>query len=298
MAEKDKTQEQETIQLLQALKETPPRDPEQAAQGRQAFLAQAQEISNQPVSITRFQRLISVFNQPRPQLRFSTLTIGLILAALLLTFSSTAIAARLSKPDQILYNYKLWLENSRLSLTTQPESQIDLHLVFAEERLKELAADSSGYSDLGVGRAVHNLTDHVKALQSLSDDDQVSDEQRERLDAILLQYDRYEEEEHEDGLESEIDDSSSGSKDDEQKPGDEDPQKTEDKEEESDDEDETEKNNKHSNDSEDLRHPEETDEPSDDDREVESTEEPDDDSSDHSDSPDEDPTETPEPDDD
>ena len=303
MAEKDKTQEQETIQLLQTLKETPPRDPEQAAQGRQAFLAQAQEISNQPVSIPLFQRLISVFNQPRPQLRFSTLTIGLILAALLLTFSSTAIAARLSKPDQILYNYKLWLEESRLSLTTKPASQIDLHLVFAEERLKELAADSSGYSDLGVGRAVHNLTDHVKALQSLSDDDQVSDEQRERLEAILLQYERYEEKEHEDELEDEleeeIDDSSAGSEDDEQKPEDEDPEKPEDKEEESDDEDEKEiKNDKHSKDSEDLHHPEETEDPSDDDREVESTEEPDDDPSDHSDSSDEDPTETPEPDDD
>ena len=298
MAEKDKTQEQETIQLLQTLKETPPRDPEQAAQGRQAFLSQAQELSNQPVSIAFFQRLTSVFTQPKPQLRFSTLTIGLILGFLLLTFSSSAIAARISKPDQPFYTYKLWLENSRLSLTTKSEKQIDLHLVFAEERLKELAAGSTDYTDLGVGRAVHNLSDHVKALQSLLDDDQVSDDQRERLDDILDQYEQYDEDELED--EHETDDSSSGSEDDEVKTEDDDPEKPEDiEDDEKDEEDEKESNKgKRSKDSEDSHHPEETDEPDEDDQEPESTDEPDDESSDNSGSSDEDPTETPEPDDD
>lgn len=292
MAEKDKTQEQETIQLLQTLKEIPPRDPEKAAQGRQAFLSQAQEISKQPVSIPFFQRLTSVFNQPKSQLRFSTLTIGLILGFLLLTFSSSAIAARISKPDQPFYTYKLWLENSRLSLTSKSEKQIDLHLVFAEERLKELAEGSSDYSELGLDRAVHNLSDHVKALQSLLDEDQISDDQRERLDDILDQYDQYDEDELEDERETQTEDSSSGSEDDQ-------PEKTEDvvEDEIDGDEEENESNKgKQSNDSEDSHHPEETDEPDEDDREPESTDEPDDDSSDNSGSSDEDPTETPEPD--
>ena len=299
MSEKEKTQEQETIHILQTLKETPPRDPEQAAQGRQAFLAQAQEISNQPVSIPLFQRLISVFNQPRPQLRFSTLTIGLILGVLLLTFSSSAIAARISKPDQPFYNYKLWLENSRLSLTTKSEKQIDLHLVFAEERLKELAAGSTNYSELGLDRAVNNLSDHVKVLQSLLDEDQVSGEQRERLDDILDRYEQYDEDQQEDEQETEKDGSSSDSKDDEVKTEDDEPEKQEDKEEEKDDEDNKESNQgKSSKDSVDLHHAEETDEPPDDDREVESTEEPDDESSDDSDSSEEEPTKTPDPNDD
>ena len=289
MSEKEQTQEQETIELLQTLKETPPRDPEKAAQGRQAFLSQAQELSNQPVSIPLFQRLISIFTQPKPQLRFSTLTIGLILGVLLLTFSSSAIAARISKPDQPFYTYKLWLENSRLSLTTTSEKQIDLHLVFAEERLKELAADSNDYSQLGLDRAVHNLSDHVKALQSLLDDDQISDAQRERLDDILDQYEEYNEDE------TEKDDSSSGSKDDDLETGDDDREKSEDIEEEKEEEDEKESNTgKREKDSEDSHLAEETDEP-DDDREPESTDEPDDDPSDDSESSEEESTETPEP---
>ena len=296
MAEKDKTQEQETIQLLQTLKETPPRDPKQAAQGRQAFLSQAQEISSQPVSIPLFRRLTSVFTQPKPQLRFSTLTIGIILGVLLLTFSSSAIAARISKPDQPFYTYKLWLENSRLSLTTTSEKQIDLHLVFAEERLKELASGSTNYSELGLDRAVNNLSDHVKVLQSLLDEDQVSDDQRERLDDILDRYDQYDEDELEDEKEAEKDESSSGSEEDKVKTEDDEPEKQEDKEEEKDDEDEKESNQgKSSKDSVDLHHAEETDEPSDDDREVESTEEPDDESSDDSESSEAEPSETPEP---
>lgn len=297
MTKQENPQEQDTINLLQTLKETPARDPDQAARGRQAFLAQAAEMSAQPVSISLFQRLINVLVQPKPQRRFSTLTIGLMLGMLLLTFSSSAIAARLSKPDQAFYPYKLWLENSRLSLTTKPDNQIDLHLVFAEERLKELAEGFDGYSDEEAGRAILNLSDHIQALQGYVDDDRIPDEQQNRWDAILDQYEQYDDDDDDDDEpeveeETEKDDSLSGSEDDESNPADDEP---EEQDAETDAEDEAEDDQvKHRKETEASQHPKETDEP-DDDQEVESTDEPDEDSDDEADSPEEEPTDTPEP---
>jgi len=295
MTKQENPQEQDTINLLQTLKETPARDPDQAARGRQAFLAQAAEMSAQPVSISLFQRLINVLVQPKPQRRFSTLTIGLMLGMLLLTFSSSAIAARLSKPDQAFYPYKLWLENSRLSLTTKPDNQIDLHLVFAEERLKELAEGFDGYSDEEAGRAILNLSDHIQALQGYVDDDRIPDEQQNRWDAILDQYEQYDDDDDDEPEveeETEKDDSLSGSEDDESNPADDEP---EEQDAETDAEDEAEDDQvKHRKETEASQHPKETDEP-DDDQEVESTDEPDEDSDDEADSPEEEPTDTPEP---
>lgn len=295
MTKQENPQEQDTINLLQTLKETPARDPDQAARVRQAFLAQAAEMSAQPVSISLFQRLINVLVQPKPQRRFSTLTIGLMLGMLLLTFSSSAIAARLSKPDQAFYPYKLWLENSRLSLTTKPDNQIDLHLVFAEERLKELAEGFDGYSDEEAGRAILNLSDHIQALQGYVDDDRIPDEQQNRWDAILDQYEQYDDDDDDEPEveeETEKDDSLSGSEDDESNPADDEP---EEQDAETDAEDEAEDDQvKHRKETEASQHPKETDEP-DDDQEVESTDEPDEDSDDEADSPEEEPTDTPEP---
>lgn len=192
MNEKDLAQEQKTVETLQSLKATPARHPEQAAQGRKAFLAQAHQVSQQSVSIPLYQRLKNVFSQPQTQMRFSTLTIGVILSVLLLTFSSTAYAARLSKPDQPLYSFKLWLEDSRLSLTRQTDQQISLHMVFAEERLKELSAEGQVYSYTGADQALKNLSDHLAALRELLGEEQEDISQQDRLEKITQEYEKLE----------------------------------------------------------------------------------------------------------
>ncbi len=195
MNDREVNQDQETIQILQTLKETPPRDVDLAARGRQAFLAQAQQISDQPVSIPLFKRLIDGFSRPKVQMRFSTLTIGIILGVLLLTFSSSAYAARLSKPGQFLYPFKLWLEDSRMSLTKQTDQQIDLHLIYAEERLKELSAPDNTYPTSGIDLAIHNLSHHLDAVNSLMSEVESDDGQQERLDIILREYQQIENQE-------------------------------------------------------------------------------------------------------
>ena len=311
MNDKQTNRDKDTIEILQVLKETPPRDPDQAARGRKAFLAQAEQISAQPVSIPLFQRLIDSFTKPRIQMRFSTLTIGLILGVLFLTFTSSAVAARQSKPDQVLYPFKLWLENSRLSLTTQTEEKINLHLIFAEERLEELNTQGQTYSPSGIERAVNNLSSHLEAVRSIMGEDQDENGRRERLNSIEDQYKEFEhDEEDEEKLEQDEDRAEDDSEnleyegeDTEDKPEETESPEDQDEREDSDD-------SKHGKDSGEDHHAGETEEPSDDDDEPESTEEPDnnsgsgsddgsdDGSEDSSGSSEDDPTKTPEPTDD
>jgi len=195
MNDREVNQEQKTIQILRTLKETPPRDEDAVTRGRQAFLTQAQQISDQPVSIPLLKRLINGFSRPKVQMRFSTLTIGIILGVLLLTFSSSAYAARLSKPGQFLYPFKLWLEDSRMSLTKQTDQQIDLHLIYAEERLKELSVPDNVYSTSDIDRAMNNLSSHLDAVNSLMSEVESDDGQQERLDMILREYQQIENQE-------------------------------------------------------------------------------------------------------
>ena len=290
MNDKELRQEQKTIASLQALKDTPPRDPQQAAQGRRAFLAQAQKISEPSVSIPLFQRLINVFSPPKIQLRLSTLTMGIILSFLLLTFSSSAYATRQAKPDQFLYPFKLWLENSRLSLTKQTDRQIDLHLVFAEERLKELAAQDKVYSNSQINQALNNLSGHLDALRSLLGEGQDDDLLQDRLEEIQDQYERLEKQKDDDQRDEEQDDGSSD-RDQEKEDGSEEKDR---KEDQSEPEDDSESNRGKQEDSSDE---ESTDDEKED--EPKPTDEPDDDSSNNSGSSnDQDPTKTPKPDED
>lgn len=304
MNDEELTQEHKTIQALQTLKETPPRDADQAALGRQAFLAQAQQISKQTVSISPFQRLINVFSQPKPQLRFSTLTIAIFLSVLLLTFSSSAYAARQSKPDQILYPFKLWLENSRLSLTRQTDRQIDLHLVFAEERLKELSTDAGVYSSSGIDQAMQNLSSHLEALRDLVGADQDDHSQQERLEAIQEKYEEIEKQKDDDRREDQKEDDSPDSdkeQEEEQKdnPDEGDDERKENEESEDDSHSNSGKNSEDNIDNSDDDKPDQPSDDSDADDEPDPTDEPDEDPTNEPDSSDDnDPTKTPKPDDD
>jgi len=214
MNDREVNQEQKAIQILRTLKETPPRDEDAVTRGRQAFLTQAQQISDQPVSIPLLKRLINGFSRPKVQMRFSTLTIGIILGVLLLTFSSSAYAARLSKPGQFLYPFKLWLEDSRMSLTKQTDQQIDLHLIYAEERLKELSVPDNVYSTSDIDRAMNNLSSHLDAINNLMGDEEGDHGQKEQLDKILLEYQQLESQENDVEFEEQIDGNSSSSEQD------------------------------------------------------------------------------------
>ena len=103
--------------------------------------------------------LVSTFNAPRGPLRQAF--IGAM--ALLLFVSSTLVgvtrAAATSLPDDTLYPVKLVAEQVQLALAPSPEVRAQLHLAFAQERLREVqAAVEAGRSP---ARAIAQLPRHT-----------------------------------------------------------------------------------------------------------------------------------------
>jgi len=177
------------LDMFEALKETPERDPARAAQSREQFLAQAKEISTKTVSVSWFSRLKDVFGPGRPALQLSTLTIAIVIGMLLLGFSSSVVAARQAQPDQILYPYKLWLEDQRLALTSNPESRVKLHLQYAEDRLEEIRAASARPDDPGYDRTAANFDQQISAASALLIQNQLNGSLIENLERLEQEYD-------------------------------------------------------------------------------------------------------------
>ncbi|MCW5853835.1 MAG: hypothetical protein KIT87_27455 [Anaerolineae bacterium] len=103
--------------------------------------------------------LVSTFNAPRGPLR--QVFIGAM--ALLLFVSSSLVgvtrAAATSLPDDTLYPVKLVAEQVQLALAPSPEARAQLHLAFAQERLREVqAAVEAGRSP---ARAIAQLPRHT-----------------------------------------------------------------------------------------------------------------------------------------
>ncbi len=199
--------DQEMIELLQTLKDTPERPVARARQGRAAFLAEVQEVSKSPVSISPFQRLINRWTQPTPRLRLSTLTIAIILSFVFLSVSSSVYAARHALPDQTLYPFKLWLEDSRLALTTSSDKQIDLHLDYAQERLEEATAMQASHAGLSLDQIYSNFQHHVDEAGSLLAEHEHDEALSDRLDEILNEYDHLNAPEDGNASDSETEDS-------------------------------------------------------------------------------------------
>lgn len=185
MKEEFSNQERETIEALQNLQEVPERPQEQIERGKAAFLTQAKQISNQPVSISPLQRLINSFRQPRTNMRFSTLTIAIIFAAtLLISFSGSVYAAHFAMPDDMLYSYKLWLEDQRLAFTPGKETQINLHLDYAEERLKEYQALNLDPANPLSDQVLAEFYTHTTDASQLMKTSKTPDNQQARLQEL------------------------------------------------------------------------------------------------------------------
>lgn len=138
----------EVVQQLEKLKAVPRRNAQKALASRAAFLGEARELA-QGVSIPREMRpigwkqklnnLFSIRKERSPM--FTTLTT--ILVALTLIFGGggiTLASAQNSMPDQPLYNLKLWTEEMRYNLTSDPQAAWQLSLAFADRRAAEVQA--------------------------------------------------------------------------------------------------------------------------------------------------------------
>jgi len=237
---------------------------------------------------------MSRFTNGQPRLQFSTLTIGILLGILMLTFSSGVYAARKSSPNQFLYPVKLWLEDSRMAFTSSPHEQLDLRLEYAEERLNEIEDFSGKLTDPTLQSTLQNFDEQFSAIQALSGEQELDDVQQERIEKIQVQYQSIHEGDEDDKDSSnETDERDESDSNDglEDKPKDIEPADPEDP---NDNTPEDENNlTETPDDGDDEKSPEETE--SSDDKSPEKTQEPDDDSEDKPDDNEEDSTPKPDP---
>lgn len=144
MAPLKEKEDQQIIEALESLRQTPPRDPRAAVRGRTRFLAQASSMQK-TVSPNAFQRLndwiATIFLRYRKERSPMLGTISSIIIALAVVLGGggiTAFAAQDSLPNEVLYPVKLYLEDARYGLTDNPVTQIGLLTKFSNKRIDEI----------------------------------------------------------------------------------------------------------------------------------------------------------------
>jgi hypothetical protein len=134
---------------LDLIKVVQERNPQSAARGRAAFLAEAQNVARavSPVEKRRLNEWMhpiqSIFDRSKKEHSpmFATLaTILFILTLVLGGGGVTMAAAQPSLPDQPLYEVKLWSEELRAALATSPQSELQLALERTDRRSTEVGA--------------------------------------------------------------------------------------------------------------------------------------------------------------
>ena len=135
---------------LDLLRETPPRDPQAAAHGRERFLAELDAIPElNPVEAApgilgwfkRQNRSTKDKSMNKTQrFAFSAVMVVIVIAVLLLGGAgATAYAAKGSLPGDTLFPVKTGLEQTQVRLSRNAYEQAQLQLRFAERRLEEIA---------------------------------------------------------------------------------------------------------------------------------------------------------------
>jgi hypothetical protein len=140
---------------LDALRDAPPREPDRAAQGRAAFLREAeaaansgpvfapQAVSNQaaPRHIEWKRAIQTVFHPIRKEHKPMFGTLGTILLVISLIFgggSVTLAAAQSSLPGDALYAVKTWSEEAGAGLAADADGQVEWSLRMAQRRAEEM----------------------------------------------------------------------------------------------------------------------------------------------------------------
>ena len=129
----------EALRRLQALEQVPDRKPARALAMRHEYFEQVSALAP-AVSISRDERhkgWMSIFRKERSPM-FAIARIITIVAILLGGTAGTALAAQDSLPDQALYPVKTLVEDLRLELTSDPQTEFDLLMMFIEKRFAEI----------------------------------------------------------------------------------------------------------------------------------------------------------------
>ena len=147
MVHQEGPKNRDIYEFLEVLQEVPERDRRAAARGRAKFIAEAQSLQA-AVSPSSFQRLnhwiatkpIKRILKERSAMKTAIASILLALAILVGGGGITAYAAQDSLPNETLYPIKLFLEDTKYSLTSDPIEQIELLTEFANNRTDEIYA--------------------------------------------------------------------------------------------------------------------------------------------------------------
>lgn len=132
---------------LKILDEVPPRDDLRAADGKAAFLKESASL-NKAVSLEADWRHKkwkdqpkSIFFKRRKEFKpmFSTISAIILAVTLLLGGGgATLAAAQASVPGDLLYDIKLFSEDALMSLTADPDAQLELALDLQDRRAEEI----------------------------------------------------------------------------------------------------------------------------------------------------------------
>ena len=174
-------------QLLDQLRQVPPRDRQAAIRGRGRFLAQAASLRNTQPIRTPKNRLAMLFSPSwlyRKQKFAMFVTFILVLAVLFSGTGLTAYAAQESLPGEVLYPVKTAVEDVRLGLTTDPSAEyalLDQYLTTRFEELDALNAAGEPLNAAFANRLLLQLDQMLRIAASQSDADMI-----ENLDHLYI----------------------------------------------------------------------------------------------------------------
>lgn len=137
------------LEALQAARDVSVPEPADQRRMQARFIQQIQQVRQENVTFSRKPRLNkrqSFANNGFLQWRTKTMAvkiIGIIVAIATVlggAGAGTVYASQSALPDDMLYDVKVWSEDTRLDMTQAPEDDLALHLEFADRRIEEMIA--------------------------------------------------------------------------------------------------------------------------------------------------------------
>lgn len=189
MRMKSDDQYQEVIRKLETLEPVPPRFEEDVLKGRTAYLRDMESVVGS-VTLSPKHRLNHWMENLQPKrLAMSTLTIILIVLVAISTTGLAAVYAALQAiPGENLYGVKIWSEDVRLDLTSDPESAANLHLLFMNRRLEEIQAIAGEGKTEELQTVSRNFFSHFREVEDLAENMEDGTFYYARLSELLQKY--------------------------------------------------------------------------------------------------------------
>jgi hypothetical protein len=175
----------DVLKKLTLLSETPARNPAKEQIGLANFLQEAQDLARTVTTnnnrrhngwMNAIQSIFMIRRKEHSPM-FSTFATIMLLVSLLLGGSGvTVAAAQNSLPDQPLYETKLWSEDLRLNLASDPQTLSQLSLDFATLRFEEIQKIFEGDripSEAGQLRFQSQIERAIQYASTLTDDQSI-----------------------------------------------------------------------------------------------------------------------------